>query len=486
MPWLAAGVGVGIGGLISGVGGYLSAKEQSKAAKQASADQLAAMQQASYQQQQAAERANRMLLEGTGGLPSQLNQIQQALGASASDISQGNIQAQQYLLEALGGSRRDIQTGMSQLGQGYGRALQSLIGARGDLSSGQAGLEQALGQYGGQAASSFTGGATGAEQALSRIQALQGFTGGATNAVGVLGGPGRALMSAAAQDPFSGFQADPGYQFRQEQGEQAINRAAAARGGRLSGRTLKELGRFNQGLASQEYQNFANRGLAARGQNLQAAGAIQQSLENLSGRQLQAGLAAQQNQAQLAGLGYGAQQQIAGIRSGLGQNLANLQMGMGQQIGASRAGLGTQLAGLGQQAAGYQVGMGQQQAALQNQLASLGMQTGQTQAQMQQNYGQNLSNLYMNAGQNMAQLMAGNVGARAGNLMSGAGSAGQMAMASLPAYQAAVPYAGQGTAAIANAANSTLSNLMFLGASQMGGGGGFGPGWAAIGNAYYR
>jgi hypothetical protein len=49
------------------------------------------------------------------------------------------------------------------------------------------------------------------------------------------------------------YQADPGYQFRLQQGEQGINRAASARGGQYSGATLKALANFNSGLASQEY-----------------------------------------------------------------------------------------------------------------------------------------------------------------------------------------------------------------------------------------
>src|SRR5690606_23825122 len=55
------------------------------------------------------------------------------------------------------------------------------------------------------------------------------------------------------------FQQDPGFQFRQQMGEQAINRAAAAAGRYDSGRALKDLTEFNSGLASQEYQNAYNR-----------------------------------------------------------------------------------------------------------------------------------------------------------------------------------------------------------------------------------
>ena len=55
------------------------------------------------------------------------------------------------------------------------------------------------------------------------------------------------------------FQTDPGYAFRLSEGLKTISRNAAARGGLLSGATLKAVGRYNQDLASQEYQNAYNR-----------------------------------------------------------------------------------------------------------------------------------------------------------------------------------------------------------------------------------
>lgn len=51
------------------------------------------------------------------------------------------------------------------------------------------------------------------------------------------------------------LEADPGYQFRLEQGQRALESSAAARGGLLSGRTLKDLTAYGQGMGSQEYQN---------------------------------------------------------------------------------------------------------------------------------------------------------------------------------------------------------------------------------------
>ena len=52
---------------------------------------------------------------------------------------------------------------------------------------------------------------------------------------------------------------DPGYQFRLTEGMKALDRTAAARGGLLSGATLKGAQRYGQDLASQEYQNAFNR-----------------------------------------------------------------------------------------------------------------------------------------------------------------------------------------------------------------------------------
>ena len=55
------------------------------------------------------------------------------------------------------------------------------------------------------------------------------------------------------------YQADPGYAFRQSEGQKAIDNSAAARGSALSGATLKALTRFGQDTASTEYQNAYNR-----------------------------------------------------------------------------------------------------------------------------------------------------------------------------------------------------------------------------------
>ena len=80
------------------------------------------------------------------------------------------------------------------------------------------------------------------------------------------------LVPLATQyTPFgmSQFQADPGYGFRMSEGMKALERSAAARGGLLSGATLKGVQRYGQDLASQEYQNAFNRYQTERAARLQ-------------------------------------------------------------------------------------------------------------------------------------------------------------------------------------------------------------------------
>jgi hypothetical protein len=60
------------------------------------------------------------------------------------------------------------------------------------------------------------------------------------------------------------IQMDPGYAFRLAEGQKALERSAAARGGLLSGRTLKGTQRYGQELASQEFANAYERAMAQR------------------------------------------------------------------------------------------------------------------------------------------------------------------------------------------------------------------------------
>jgi hypothetical protein len=102
---------------------------------------------------------------------------------------------------------------------------------------------------------------TGAS-ALSKLAGMYGVGSGTTSTAGAAG-------SAAGDPAYGGFFTSPGYQFRLDQGNQAVQRSAAARGQLGSGATMKAIDRYSQGLASSEYQNFSDRlaQIAGFGQN---------------------------------------------------------------------------------------------------------------------------------------------------------------------------------------------------------------------------
>jgi hypothetical protein len=54
------------------------------------------------------------------------------------------------------------------------------------------------------------------------------------------------------------FEESPAYQFNLQQGQKAIEKAAAARKTFYAPQTLQDIGRFSQGLASNEFQNAFN------------------------------------------------------------------------------------------------------------------------------------------------------------------------------------------------------------------------------------
>jgi len=115
------------------------------------------------------------------------------------------------------------------------------------------------------------------------------------------------------------FTADPGYQFRFDQGEQAGQNALSAGGMKLSGRAAKELTRYGQGFASNEYGNVYNRKFGEFNQN-------EANKQNYLSRQMQlAGYGSQGiNTAAGAGANQANQNQANYINTGANQaNIAN-------------------------------------------------------------------------------------------------------------------------------------------------------------------
>ena len=112
------------------------------------------------------------------------------------------------------------------------------------------------------------------------------------------------LEGAAEYTPFgmSQFQQDPGYAFRMSEGMKGIERSAAARGGLLSGATLKGIQRYGQDLGSQEYTNAFNRYQTERNARLNPL----QSLAGIGQTSTNQLVAGGQNYANAAGEAMGA------------------------------------------------------------------------------------------------------------------------------------------------------------------------------------
>jgi hypothetical protein len=96
------------------------------------------------------------------------------------------------------------------------------------------------------------------------------------------------LVAASKYTPFGmqQFQQDPGYGFRLKEGQQALDRQAAARGGLISGGALKAAQRYGQEMGSQEYMNAFNRyqtERAARLNPLQSLTGMAQTTANTLG-----------------------------------------------------------------------------------------------------------------------------------------------------------------------------------------------------------
>lgn len=133
------------------------------------------------------------------------------------------------------------------------------------------------------------------------------------------------------------FQADPGYAFRLAEGQKALERSAAARGGLLSGSALKGAQRFGQDLASQEYQNAFNRYQAERANRLQPLASLTAAGQGAAGALSNvAGQYGQQAGAGITDIGRAqAAGQMGGINALTGGITGALQGYQNQQIADS-------------------------------------------------------------------------------------------------------------------------------------------------------
>lgn len=102
---------------------------------------------------------------------------------------------------------------------------------------------------------------------------------------------------------------DPAYQFRMDEGINALDRSAASRGRVLSGAQDRAVTRYGSNLASQEYGNAFNRAKSTYQQNL----GTQQSLAGIG--QQATNITSQAGQQTAANMGQNIQQSTAAINA---------------------------------------------------------------------------------------------------------------------------------------------------------------------------
>jgi hypothetical protein len=180
---------------------------------------------------------------------------------------------------------------------------------------------------------------------------------------------------------------DPGYAFRLQQGETALENSAAARGGLGDPNTLRAVQDYGQQSASQEYQNAYSRALQTyqtnTGTNLQA-----QQQQYAQGQGAYTTNAQEQLQAQQQGFS----QALQGYQTNFQDPLAAYQAQVGANLGYGNLGIAQQGVGINQ---GY-LGLAANQQAFNQpyQLAQLGLQGTQGATNANLGYTGQLTGLY--------------------------------------------------------------------------------------------
>lgn len=134
----------------------------------------------------------------------------------------------------------------------------------------------------GQAATAAQNLAT--QRQIAGAQPYQTAGAGAVGQLSSMMAPGGQLATGYGQTFQAPTEAEaratPGYQFAFNQGQQALQRSAAAQGGALSGGALKAAMQYGTGLADQTYSNRFNQALQTFGTNRDIFYQNQQNLAN--------------------------------------------------------------------------------------------------------------------------------------------------------------------------------------------------------------
>ena len=293
---------------------------------------------------------------------------QRAAGTQAQAAQQGGmlgyIAQQQALQQAREMAEKGAAAGREFYGKGTGDVREFYGKGRQDLEDYYGRGARTLEDYYGRGRQDLLGQAQQGEDITNRfygqgVAAQQPYMtagAGATNQLAQLFGQGG---DYTRQPSLAEIQMDPGYEFRRQQGEQALQRSIAAGLGGASrgGGALKSMANYSQGLASQEYGNAYDRFMANRAQAVQGL------------------------------------QNIAGTGAGAAGTVSNLSGSMGNQLAGNRFNVGSNL-GQAALTTGGNIGQG-------------AFSTGANLGQAATTAGSNLGNLATNAGSTVAGAYTG-------------------------------------------------------------------------------
>lgn len=222
--------------------------------------------------------------------------------SNAAGVQAQSGQASNALQKAIYDQTREDNAGTRMRGEAAGNSLAALMAP------------------GGQLTQNFSAGAMGQDPQYAQLQPL---------------------INSAMQRS-QNFQTSPGYQFRTDQGNQAVTNNMNASGGSYSGATLKALQRFGQDNASAEYGNWMNQSNQDR--NF-IAGQGQDAFNRFTGNQDRS----YNRLAGVAGTGQTATNNVNAAGSAYGQSAGNTLQGIGNAQASGIVGGANAFTNAGQQ-----------------------------------------------------------------------------------------------------------------------------------------
>lgn len=313
---MAISTGLALAGALVG-----SSLISSKAAKGAASTQAAAAEQAGtaslegLQLQLAADKES-----VDKQLAAQKAALDQTLAAQKAAADTGNAVAQTMLYQQLMAQQSALDKTLGLQRELYNKQVENLSSFKEAGEAGQARLMDLLGLSGNKDAPGY-GSATTTFK-------VEGFD------------PNTLLDSFNTQQ----MEQDPGYAFRLAEGQKAIERSTAARGGLQSGAALKAAAEYGQSMGSQEYGNAYNRFMATKAAQSQEYGNAFNRFQTERANQL-----APLQALQAVGQASAAQQGVAAgnLSQGASQAIQNYGAGASAAYGAAGAAQGQTAANLG-------------------------------------------------------------------------------------------------------------------------------------------